>query len=54
MNFEAAEKELLGDRLGVMPPLQRAIADCFNPSIGFEAVPPEEAVALARSVWGNA
>jgi len=42
----------LGDRLGVTPHLQRAIADCFNPSIGFESVPLEEAVALARSVWG--
>lgn len=42
----------LGDQLGVTQPLQRAIAGCFDPSIGFEAVPPEEAVALARSVWG--
>jgi SAM-dependent methyltransferase len=43
----------LGDRLATTQLLQQAIAGCFTPPPGFDAVPAEEAVALARSAWGE-
>jgi len=42
----------LGDRLAILPLVQNAVARCLEPSVGFDAVPPEEAVTLANSVWG--
>lgn len=44
----------LGDRLAVATPLRRALAGCFAPASEFGRVDPDEAVALACSVWGVA
>ena len=43
---------LLANRLAVTEPLLEAIAGCFNPPLGFDAVSAEEALTLARSAWG--
>jgi SAM-dependent methyltransferase len=42
----------LGDRLELTRLLATAIDSCFDDPLGFAAVSPEEAVGLARSVWG--
>jgi cyclopropane fatty-acyl-phospholipid synthase-like methyltransferase len=42
----------LGDRLTATQPLQRALAGCFDPPRQFDEVAADEAVAMARSVWG--
>jgi hypothetical protein len=44
----------LGDRLAVATPLQQALAGCFAQPSEFGEVDPDEAVALACSVWGVA
>jgi len=44
----------LSDRLAVATPLQQALAGCFAQASEFGEVDPDEAVALACSVWGVA